>query len=308
MRTAVLRTNSMFIAGVTIGLFLAIAGRIANAEDGTATNENYLDLKVATSCFADGKVAALAVAAARGDLKRIDDLVAQGVNPNAQAKTGMTPLIWAIQAKNKAGFRRLLLRGGRPDYVAEGTDFDGFPHPVPRSLIGCAAGDMSDSEWLEILLKHGANPNLVRPKIGGENTTDYSEGTTPIFAAIDSRRMKNLDLLIKAGADVNHQDNFGNTPILHAAWGRFDVVLRLLEAGADYRIRNNDGEDLAYTAALFNAPGGDASVSGRDCKKVIAFLERKGVDMGPHERKPKSGGGATNVQSENKNNLHRGNS
>ena len=285
MRSSWYRTNLTLFGGAAVGLFLAMASRLASGEDGTATNENYLNPRIAGDCFADEKVAALAVAAARGDSERIDDLVAHGADPNARAGNGMTPLMWAIQARNKAGFRRLLLRGADPDYLAPGDTSQGFPELRSVSPIVLAAGDMNDSEWLEILLKHGANPNLVLPKYGGENTTDYSAGMTPIFDAIDSRRMKNLDLLIKAGTDVNHQDNFGNTPMLHAAWGRFDVVLRLLEAGADYRIRNNDGEDLAYTAALFDVPGGDASVSGRDCKKVIAFLQGKGVDMGPARKK-----------------------
>jgi ankyrin repeat protein len=273
--------------GTTFGLFLALAARVANAGNGCVVNENYVDSKVAASCFGDVKVAALAVAAARGDLRQIDDLIAHGVKPNARASNGMTPLMWALDAKNKAGFRRLLLRGAAPDYVLKGDLPNGFPEPRCLSPIACAAGDQSDSEWLEILLKHGANPNLVHPKVGGEDTVDYSAGMTAIFFAIDSGRMKSVDLLIKAGADVNHQDNFGETPMFHAARSaKFSVVLRLLEAGADYRIRNNDGEDLAYRTALFDIPT-DASASGRDCQKVIAFLEGKGVDMGPARKKAK---------------------
>ena len=61
------------------------------------------------------------------------------------------------------------------------------------------------------------------------------------------------------------------------------MVLRLLEAGADYRIRNNDGEDLAYRTARFEIPGDDKSDFGRQVEKVIAFLEGKGLNMGPAE-------------------------
>jgi ankyrin repeat protein len=270
---------TIFVA-VTVGLFVATAARVTNAQHETAQTENYLNAKRAASCFADENVAALAVAAARGDLQRIDYLVAQGVNPNAQANNSMTPLMWAIQAKNKAGFRRLLQRGGCPDYVVKGDVFDRFLGPASRSLIGLASKDENDSEWLEILLNHGANPNLVHPKIGGDDTVDYSAGTTPIFNAIDSRRMRNVDLLVRSGADINHQDNRGNTPMVYAAsFGGFNIVLRLLEAGADYRIRNNDGDSLAYVTARFERRIDDVSNSGRDCKRVIVFLGSKGVDM-----------------------------
>ena len=166
----------------------------------------------------------------------------------------------------------------RPDYVTHGDIFSGFPSPLSRSLIGLASRNKDDSEWLEILLKHGANPNLVQPKIGGDDTVDYSAGMTPVFQAIDSGSMKNIDLLINAGADVNHQDNFGNTPMMHAVRRRrFDVVLRLLEAGADCRIRNNDGKDLAYRTVLFDKPVDDRV--GFRTQEGHRAAEGKGIDV-----------------------------
>ena len=96
--------------------------------------------------------------------------------------------------------------------------------------------------------------------------------------------MKNVDLLIRAGADINHQDNRGNSPLLCAAFhNEYHIVLRLLEVGADYQIGNNRGKELAYMTIESSTRGGvgpdSDSEQGRDLTKVLAFLEKKGVSI-----------------------------
>ena len=78
------------------------------------------------------------------------------------------------------------------------------------SVIGLAASQNDDSEWLQMLLTHGANANQVRR--GDGNCDDYNAGETAIFDAIHANSIRNVDLLIRAGADLNHQDNCGHTP------------------------------------------------------------------------------------------------
>jgi ankyrin repeat protein len=234
----------------------------------------------AASFFADARVAALAVSAARGQLERIDQLIAQGVNPNAEGQEEMTPLAWAMEARNKAGFRRLLERGAQPDALARARGYEDF-RPAPWLPIRDAAANRDDSWWLETLLAHGANPNLVQPKRGGDDTLDYSAGTTPLFSALESGRVENVDLLIKAGADLNHQDNRGNCPLYYTAMyvRDFALVLRLLAAGADYRIANNDGHDVAFQMAYLDGDEDRAYHENRLVRQVIALLEKNGVDM-----------------------------
>jgi ankyrin repeat protein len=277
MRSAIFRTRASFCAGLLV-LILASAAAAAEPSDPRALGQAYFrDPEEAAWRFADPKIAALALSAARGELERIDQFVAQGADPNAEAADGMTPLVWAMGGNSKAGFRRLLERGARPDYPARDRGV-GYNGPTPWLAIGEAAGDAYDSQWLEMLLANGANPNVVEPK-SGECDRDDRAGTTPIFDAIDSGRVENVDLLIKAGADVNHQDNRGNSPLVHAASfvrARFRIVLRLLEAGADWRIRNNEGENAAFRLAFFDDPQTDA---GRDVRPVIELLEKRGADM-----------------------------
>ena len=52
-------------------------------------------------------------------------------------------------------------------------------------------------------------------------------------------------LLLAAGANVDKQDAFGFTPLMWAAdYDRIEVVKELLKAGANKKLKNNNG----YTA------------------------------------------------------------
>jgi len=177
--------------------------------------------------YVDKDAIVLLDAVGRGDTKEIHRLVSKGVNVNVVGKQGMTPLLWAMWSHNKPAFETLLDLGADPNLQMDKGD----------SVMSFACVTPQDTYWLELVLKHGGKPDLV-------NT---NSGTTPIFDAVSSRVPKNLELIIKAGADVNHQDNDGDPPILHAAmlnW--FDSVLVLLDAGADYRVRDKSGLDLVY--------------------------------------------------------------
>jgi hypothetical protein len=226
--------------------------------------------------------AELAIAACRDDVKEIEQLLSKGANPNAEGKSGMTPLTCALEAESEAAFKYLLDHGGKPDYVVENNASRDTTVRF-NSLIGIAASKSDDSQWLRILLKHNANPNVVYPKRGDDGTLDFSEGTTPLYDAIDSERMENVELLIHAGADVNHQESrCGGTPAIHAAEKiRLDMVLRLLQAGADHRIRCRGGDDIAYFVVLREWPENAGTEHGRQVKQIIALLEQKGVDMAP---------------------------
>src|SRR5688572_20880315 len=65
--------------------------------------------------FQDRDVRALANAAARGQVTKIEELITEkGINVDSEGYIGITPLWWALQRKNLPGFEKLLQLGADP--------------------------------------------------------------------------------------------------------------------------------------------------------------------------------------------------
>jgi len=216
--------------------------------------------------FTDAKVVALAKAAQRGDVAEIDRLVAEGVDVNSKGKGGITPLWFPITTSNKKGFRRLLEHGADPNIQDEEGD----------SVIHLVARAPDDSEWLEMVLEHGGDPNLVDPI----DTIDSYKNTTPLFRAIDSRNLRNVKLLVNAGANVDHQNIRLETPAMEATGYRwYRAVYLLLETGSDWRVKNKNGQDLAFFCFMNGPPNKDFREDYEYYFKVLDFLRDKGVNL-----------------------------
>lgn len=215
--------------------------------------------------FADPQVISLAVAVKNGDLHEIDRLLSAGVDVNAKGKDDITPLGWAMMIRNKAAFRHLLERGANPNQRV----LPGMTGALNVTDVAARIDD--DSEWLDIVLQHGGDPNV---------STD-PDGETPIFTVLnqffDSNavKKKKIDLLIKAGADLNHQNAKGITPLMWAVrWNQCDIGYSFLEAGADFRIKDTQGRDLGYSVICCWPP---TPMEWRE--KVIDFLEKRGFSF-----------------------------
>jgi ankyrin repeat protein len=118
-----------------------------------------------------------------------------------------------------------------------------------------AAALFADARTVEILLKHGADPNRA----------DASGATALMWAVPDAEKVR---LLLAHGANVNARSESERTPLLVAAAypGPVDVLRLLLAGGADLR-----AQDRAGTTALALA------VRSADVE-VVRFLVEKGLD------------------------------
>lgn len=207
--------------------------------------------------FSDKQVAQLAVAAAAGDVEKINSLVAKQVNVNSSGKEGITPLFWAYYAQNRAGFEMLLQKGAD---LMQTMDHG-------STVMELVAG-AKDSWFLETALKYEGDPDFVN-----------TEMKRPIiFEAISSEGgRENVELFIQAGADLNVQNGTGNTPMMVAAvLGRYDLAYLFLKAGADYTITDNWGYTITYPIENYNLLNPKMD-KWRD--KVVEFLREHGVDV-----------------------------
>lgn len=208
--------------------------------------------------FPDTSVRALAKAAGDGNIKEIDQLVKEGVSVNSKGTQGATPLFWAM--RNYRGFIRLLELGADPNVVFGNGDGGSVVH---------AAVTAKDERFLKAVFQHGGNPNLV----------DNQSGDTPLFSALPMG-VRTVEALLDAGASINAQNRFGNTAAMAAAGlGRYEIVYRLLEHGADFRVRNLNGNDLADRVVSNVGMLRLGSESAKWQEKVIEWLQAKGVEI-----------------------------
>lgn len=184
---------------------------------------------------------ALAGAARSGNLEAAQALIAYGANPNAdlseltvtESGGGMT-----MQGQGAGSVLVYAAESGNPEMVRE------------------------------ILRYH--------PKLEARD----HQGRTAMFAAVqyrytdvDGARVKCVDLLAQAGANVNARDNDENTP-LHETF-LTDVEKELLKLGADVNARNKDGETPIFTTVddnaipLFIEHGADLTIRNNKGETVL---------------------------------------
>jgi hypothetical protein len=206
-------------------LCAAAAALCLSAAGACARGQAVSGLK-AREFFSAPAAAALAEAAARGDVAAVRAARVAGTDVNAAGKGGMTPLLFAMAARSYAGMEALLAAGADPNVR---------PDPETTPLLLAAAS--SDPRLLRILLDHGGDPSLK----------DAAAGTPALKEAIMHQQWANMRLLVERGADVNAKDKGHATPVMIAAsLDAWEQVAWLLEHGADPTIPRLSGGTVAY--------------------------------------------------------------
>ena len=187
------------------------------------------NLRATTS---DGRFLPLHFAAGNGRAEIIDLLLAAGAKVDAKSLTRQTPLYNAAENGHLAVVELLITKGAKVNMICDsGGD--------TALTAACYGNHISTVNYL---LQQGASPN----GLGDENPGDFY--ASPLSRATNAEV---VDLLIKAGADVNAKNRHNDTALhdavrranagpADAKWEqRLGVVKALLANGADPLAKNN---------------------------------------------------------------------
>ncbi|WP_207263252.1 ankyrin repeat domain-containing protein [Desulfovibrio sp. Huiquan2017] len=225
----------------------------------------------------DMKAQALALAAADGDVERMDRLVARGADVNARGTYGVTLPTWVIQHPNKEGFRRLMELGSDPNI--HWNDGDTLLHWI------CRVTDDVGVQYLQMALEIGrGDPNVERPS-NGNRPIEYA------VAYLKKYRHEAFALLYNAGAEIDYKNKY-DVPLVDRAVtaGAFEIAFFLLTQGVDYSSTNKMG-DVFYSiksSYIKDADGTKQYPSSLWFWRCVDFLEKKGMsfDFLPQEKRP----------------------
>ena len=215
--------------------------------------------------FSNPSQVALLRAIKIGDLQQAERLVAEGASVDGVGKEGMTPLFWTLSQQDQRGFRFLLEKGASANRSVSYADERGRLRMDSAMHL---AATIDDDGFLNALLEHGGDPNLVVEQ----------DGWPPIYRSILHQRNRSVELLIKYGADINFRDISGKTPINYAvSMNHYSIALLLMRMGGDPKIKNKWGFSAIDTARQFGARGYLKREDEVAFPQFIAELERRGL-------------------------------
>lgn len=211
----------------------------------------------------NGGTTALMMAAPNAEKMKL--LLDRGANVNARAKTGYSALMVAAQYRDSTAAIKLLLAHG-----AEVRPKPGEKPPLFNANPFFLSAYAGNAEILPTLRDAGAPMDEPMVLIGTSSTTplmgaarfgnlavlrtlldlgapaDQTDGSgiTALGRAVLGNQVEEAKLLIDRGADVNHVDKLGMTPLLYAGsidFGDAAMVELLRKAGARTDMRTKDG-------------------------------------------------------------------
>jgi hypothetical protein len=160
-------------------------------------------------------------AIAQHNIEMVEDLIAAGVNVNADIRE-TRPLLAAI-GNGKLDIAELLITNGADVNVSNSMV---SYYPV-HAVVGSSTEDNGKSEMmvieaLRLLLDNGADPNVITPV--------YGEEDTPLTLAVKGEYVEVVTFILENGADPNMLVNNNETALSIAKKSGLDEVVKLLES------------------------------------------------------------------------------
>ena len=242
--------GSSLIYAVLLKEYEIVKAMLPVAEDiNEKWGRNYLTPLIIASQLQDFKIAKL--------------LIQNGADVNIQDRVGKTALSWAIQ-HNSFEIASLILKHGGDANIADETGFtplmiasySGFTKIAKlllknnahvnheskyfKSALIQAIFGSKDINILKLLIKAGANVNA-----------SFTDGYTPLIAAVRSGDITKVNKLLKYGADPNLQNRYGETAlIILAGLTKYNKTIAdsLVRNGANLEISNVKGTPLMHAA------------------------------------------------------------
>lgn len=164
----------------------------------------------------------LELAAADGHLDIVNLLLARGADP--RAKGNETLLLRAMDPKNIEILKRLVDAGA---WIKKPKDAPNWEGLVAEAVF------RGNSEAVAYLLEHGADPNDTS-ELGGKTALQLASGQGDVHV---------MQMLLDAGADINHRDLHGMSALMEACcYGNEAAAELLASRGADSSFTSGDGQ------------------------------------------------------------------
>lgn len=227
----------------------------------------------------------LAKAVQDEDTGKIDKIVVE--NPRIinyqDFKYGNTLLMLTIMNQQLKSFKALLRRG---EDVNTHNTFDGT-----SPLIEACASKYYNIIFAQILIEYGSNVNDIEI---GKRRQGNSTRLTPLIASSKTGNLDMVRFLVSKGADVNYQNEFGQSALSESVMlSEYKVAYYLLQNGADYNrpifyrydysvpIEKSNPKDKGEPMYLLDVLKEDVSDIDTDEYKykmlIIDFLKSKGL-------------------------------
>ena len=208
----------------------------------------------------------LMMAASKGCLSMVEKLLSKGAKVNAKTNDGTTALIYAASDGQSEVVQKLLAAGA--DIHAKNTNQGAL----------CASLLQGHKEVAEYLRAAGARLTLSEAAACGlteEVRALLADGADPdegaaITQAASAEKLDMIILLVEAGADVNAQDSDGNTALHHTAqWERYEIAHYLLTKCNALADIENEDEETPF----------DLAIHSDDTEMVRLFLDNRKVNV-----------------------------